>query len=369
MDMPTIRTSLGRGIPAVNTKDNLALFVGNVLENAHELTASQVTHLAPPKSLHTLHRQVFKEEMIKRIGQFVGKLEEPIAALIHDRLMDSSDNHLGFLPAAREFNFTRKVLLGDLEFSHSLTKVQRTFNVFSNIGNQESFHTKVEPGAVTRPELIALVDFFLYHKVEPEIAKTVPFDRDRLDVGWNIARLAEFVDHTLNANLVTLKQFPTCLLERERTILFDLLKAWGCGTHLVLVLEVAKEKLIAFVNALNNILNGLGTYEIPMSVLSKLLQLGDVLHQDKLVQTLASKLVVATMQGNAVVIDQPSDVDLSVQKLILFLAIELELVRPHRCNYTRIEKLRQVGKTMHKKALVYSPDSTSAFLLLLPQGE
>jgi hypothetical protein len=325
---------------APDQMNNLAIFVSHMLEDAHELTTSQVAHLATPHGLHTLHIQVFKEEIVEIIRQFVRKLEKPVAALIDDRLVDASDNHLGFLPATREFNFTSKILLGNLQFSHSLAKVQRAFNIFSNIGNQESFQTKVKPGTFTCPELIILVGIFLYHEVEPEIAKAITFDRNRLDVCWNIARLTELIDHPLNLDPVPIEKFPTRLLEGETGVLLDFFEAWRrCAD---LVLEIAKEKLIALIDALNNVLNRLTAYQIPMGVLGKLFQLGDVLHQDKLIQALPRQLVVATVQGDAVIVDQPCNVNLLVQKTILFLAIELEFVRPHRCNYTIYRRIMQL---------------------------
>jgi hypothetical protein len=51
-----------------------------------------------------------------------------------------------------------------------------------------------------------------------------------------------------------------------------------------------------------------------------------VLHQDELVQALSGQGVVFAMQRYAVVVNQPSNVYLLVQKPILFLTVELEFV-------------------------------------------
>ena len=64
-----------------------------------------------------------------------------------------------------------------------------------------------------------------------------------------------------------------------------------------------------------------------MPVLRQLLKFGDVLHQCVLVQALARQLVVPAMQGNGVIVDQPSNVKLLMQVLMLFRLVELELVR------------------------------------------
>lgn len=83
----------------------------------------------------------------------------------------------------------RKLLLGELQFSHRLAKVQRAFNLITDRGNQEGFQTKVKARAVTRHDLIILAYFFLNHKIEIEIAQCIPFDCDCLDGLWNITAL------------------------------------------------------------------------------------------------------------------------------------------------------------------------------------
>lgn len=325
MDMSTSKTSFGRWIEAVNQADNFPFDVGNMLENTHELGAGQVAYLAPPKGLHPLHGQVFKEQMIEGIGQGVGALEEPVTALVDDRLIDARDDPLGLLPAARELNFARKMLVGALQCSHRLTIVQRAFNSFAYRGDQESLQTKVKPDAVTRSELSVLVDCFLSHKGEPEIAKTITLDGDSLNVCWNVAAFAEFIDLALYLHLVIIKQFPTGLLESKATILLTLLQAWRRRANLVL--EITEEQLIGFVDTINNVLDSLATNQVPRLITLTLFQLGDMFHQDKLVQALPGQSIIASMQGNTVIIDQSCNVNLLVQYLILFRPIKLALVR------------------------------------------
>jgi len=179
--------------------------------------------------------------------------------------------------------------------------------------------------------LIVLVCFFLGYplgdKIEIEIAKRVAFDCDGLDVGWYITRLGKLVDHTLNADTVFVEQLPTRLLEGERRIFLHLLEAWRVGSHLAF--QVAKEQFVALVDPLNNVLNRLRANQIPVLVLRQFLELGDMGHQRIRVQSFARQLVVSAMQRYAVVVDQARNVDLLMQMLILFLAIQLELVGFH----------------------------------------
>jgi hypothetical protein len=84
---------------------------------------------------------------------------------------------------------------------------------------------------------------------------------------------------------------------------------------------------IPVVNALHHVLNSLRTNQVPMSIARQLLEPGYVADQVVPAQTLTRQTVVAPVQGDTVVIDQPGNVYLPVQALILFRAVELELER------------------------------------------
>lgn len=324
MNVSAVKASFGRRIEAVNQADNLTLTGSDVLENAHKLGAGQVAYLATPQGLHPLHGEVFKEEMIIAVGQLMGQFKEPITALVDDPLINAGNVRFGLLPAVRELDFTGKVLLGGLQFSEGLTIIQRTFNFFSLRCGEKDFQPEVKARAVARHGLIIWINFFLNHKVEIEIAKTIPLDGDGLNIHWKITALAEFVDYVLNADTIIIKEFPTRLFECEGAILLDLLKARG--SSLEILLEIAKKQTIGFVNAVNNVLNCLATNQIPVLVVRKLFQLGDMLHQGELVQALSGESVVFAVQRNAVVVDKPCNVNPLVQTLILFRPIQLEFV-------------------------------------------
>src|SRR5690606_3653701 len=117
----------------------------------------------------------------------------------------------------------------------------------------------------------ALVDFFLHHKVEVEIAQRVALDCDRLDARGDVAALAVSVDSALDVDAVSFEQLPTSLLESERTVFFDLFERGWRG--LDLALEVAKEQFVGAVNALRYVLNGLRTNQIPVSIARQFLEL------------------------------------------------------------------------------------------------
>lgn len=319
IDMPAISTSLGRRIEAIDQMNNLAFDTRHIAQDAHELGACKVANFASPQALHPLHGEVFKKQAVVSFGQLMRQLEKPIAATINDTLVDARDNPAGFLPTPRELYLAGKVLLGLFECGHCLAIVQRRFNRLAVRRSEESLQSKIKTRAVTRRGLVALVDFFLYYKVEPKIVECIALDCYRFDAKRNVAALAVLVDSALNVDTIATEQFPTRLLERERGVLLNLLKGWRCGLNLAL--EIAKEQLVGAVNALGYVLDGLRTHKIPVGIARQFLELGQVFHQVVLIQALAKKTIVATVQGDTVVIDQTRNINLPIEMLILFRAI------------------------------------------------
>jgi hypothetical protein len=322
--MPTSRTALGGGIEAIDQMNNLAFGGCNVLQDAHKFGARNVTDFAAPHGLHSLHGKVFKEQLVVPIRQLMRQLKEPVAATVDNALVDTRDNSASFLSSAGKLDLARKLLLRLPQCGHGLTVVQRGFNLATIRGSQESFQPKIEACAVTRHGWIAWIDLCLHHEIKVEIAQRIAFDCDRLDARGNIAALAVLVDSALKVDAVALQQLPPRLLERERTVLLDLLeRGWR---SLELALEVAKEQFVGAVNPLCNVLNGLRTDQVPVGIARQLLELGEMPHQVVLVQTLAPQTIVATVERNAMIVDQTGNVDLLVQMAILLRAVELELV-------------------------------------------
>lgn len=346
VDFATIETSLGRWFKPSDEMNNFSFCGRHIGKDVHKLGTGKITNLAPPHCLHPFHVEVFKEKVVIAICESVSKFKEPIATLIHNSLMNATYNQSGFLPAIRELYLAGKFLLSKLQFDHCLTIVQRAFNLFSVRRSEEGFQAKVEACHVTGHDLIVLVDLLLHNEVEPKIIEVVSLDCYRLDVGWNFSGLAELVEIALNPDSITTKKFPARLFEREAGILLDFLESWRTCTNLAL--EIAKEQLIGFVDALNNILNGLGANKIPMFVPVKLLQLGQVPHQFKLVDSLASQAIVTTMKSNAMVVDQTSNINLLMQVLILFASIHLELVGSYHVSPTLQSPIYQSGQSVFR---------------------
>ena len=285
--------------------NNFALSGRDIGQDAHEFRSGKVAYLTTPQSLHPLHAEVFKEQVVVLICQVVGQLEEPVTALVDHRLIDAGNVRFSFAPVIGKLDLAGHLATCLFQFSHCLAIVQRTFNFLTVRRSEESLQTKVESCAVTCQDTVAWVDLFLNDEVEPDIAKTITLDGDGLDIGWNTgahwARLAELIDNPLDLDFIAVKQFPTSLFQREAAVLLDLLKAWGRGLYLAL--KVAEKQLVRLIDTLYDILNRLATDKVPMAVLGQPLKPGDVHHQGIRIQACTEQAIVPAMHGNTVVID------------------------------------------------------------------
>ena len=316
--MTTIATQFAGREEPINIGDYLPFALGNIVHDAHELSSGKVADLAPPKGLHSLHGKVFKVQIVVAVGQVMRQFEEVVTTTINHTLMDARDFASGLVPVVGKFYFSRKVALCLGKVVKRLFQKKRRV-VFCLIRClQEGFKSEVEPnGDVTLP--VGNCDVFLNHKVDVQITKRITLNRDGLDVSRYLTAFAELIDAALNTNLVTTKQFPTSLLEREARILLHFLELWWGS--LDTGFQIAEEQFVCTIDALDYILNGLTANHAPEGILGQFLELGDVLHQRKLTQVLTRQLIVATMQRNAVIPDNPRYINLLIEMPRVLAAI------------------------------------------------
>lgn len=326
--MTTARTGFGRREPTVNEVDQLTLTGGDVLQNIAELTKGDVPNLAAPKLVHGLDIQRFQNDDVKAVSQVVSQLKEPIPPAVRNPLVDAVEVVFGFQPVSRSFGLPRHSTAGLAQIFQVGFEELRRSNLFAVRQSEEGFQTKVRANdGVTQS-----VDFFpfcLNRKADEQLTKRGALDRDRLDRAENFPAFAELVNLTADSDLVRADQLPPGLFEGEGSIFLDLAKtrtgkALGNLTGFVL-----KEQLIAAINALANVLDRLCVKHIPELIFGKLLQLRYVLLHRVHVDVLPGQLVVPPMKSYAVIPDDPAYVDLLVQKLILFVSVQLELERFH----------------------------------------
>ena len=267
--------------------------------------------------------QPSKEKVVVAVGQRVGQLEEPIASLVDHPLVQTGHPTPGLMPVVAPFVLARQRTLGGTQGVQGLREVERADNFAPVTADQERLETEVEPnGAVTLP--VGNVDVFLDNEGEGEIAERVALNRYRFNGVGKLTRFAELVNVSLDADAVAAQQRPARLLERERTVLPDLLELGRRG--LDARLAIAKEERVGAVNALANVLPGLTAHQGVVRVLGELAPFGDVLHHVVLAHVLARQAVVAPMERDAVVPDEARHVDALMQQSILFIAVQRVLV-------------------------------------------
>lgn len=326
--MTTARTGFGRRIEAVNEMDKLTFTGCDVLQNVAKFAKSDVSNLAAPKPVHSLDIQRFQNDDVKAVGQIMRKFEEPIPALAGDSLVNAVQVVFGLCPVSRSFGLPGHCTAGFAQVFQVGLEELRRIDLFAVRQGEEGFQTEVRANdGVTQS-----VDFFLFclnGKANEQLTERGALDCDRLDCAENFPTFAELVNLTPNANLVRADQLPTRLLEGKRRVLLDLAKT-GTGKPLGnLPGFVLEEQLIAAINALANVLNGLCINQVPKLVLWKLLQLGNVLLHRVHVDVLPGQLEVPPMKSNAVIPDDPANVNLVMQMLILFASVQFELERFH----------------------------------------
>lgn len=319
-------TNLGTWKEPINKGNNLALFLSNPFQDVQKRTKGQVANLAPPKALHTLKVQGFKEQIIIAVGQFICQLKKPIQALIGYPFVSFSQHSPGFSPVVTTFNLVRQRAVGALDVIQALLKKLRRFYLVctETIANgQECFKPEIKPRHFTGRRLgLKTLDF--QRKAQIQVIQGIALDGDSLDAANQISIFAEFIDIFTDLNLAGIYQFPAGLFEREALELGYLPESWRRGPDAVF--EVAKEKLVTLLDSLYHILQCLRRNQLKPGILRTLLKPGEVFHQGVLVQVLAGQLVVSLMQSYAVIKSLASKVDGPVKMLVLFVAVQLVFV-------------------------------------------
>jgi hypothetical protein len=326
--MSTARASFRGWIPAVNEMDKLVFAFGYPLQNIAELREGNVADLTSPKLFHRFDIQGFQNNDIKPVGQVMGKFIEPIAAMMGNSLVHTIEFVLGLMPVRRSFDFTGQFTARFANLIQGRLKPFRRLDFFSIRQSEESFQTEVCPNDdVTQ----SVRDFFytVNTEVHKQFTQRGTLNRDRLDLSKNFARLTKLINKLADTQLVRAEQLPSGLLERERTILFYLLKRRTTEALANLSCFVVEEKLIAAIYPLANILYSLRSQQSEVGIARALGKLRNVLLHGIDIDILAGQLEISAMQSNAVVPNQTGNVYLLVKRFILFVSVQFEFQRFH----------------------------------------
>ena len=91
----------------------------------------------------------------------------------------------------------------------------RRFYVVSIVTREIPFQTEIKARDFTRHDSIGVRFYIVGENADIDIADSVPFDCTTFRSATNITGLKILVDTLANTNLVTGKQFPTRLKQRE----------------------------------------------------------------------------------------------------------------------------------------------------------
>jgi hypothetical protein len=257
----------------------------------------------------------------------VGKFKEPISSLVGDSLVRQSQGTFGHPAIVGSLFLTGQGTIGLLDSVDLLfEKLGRLYlEGFKTImSGQERLQPEIKPRHLTGRGDRAW-KFLLQSEAEVQIIQPVTFDRNCLDLTNDIPVFAVLENTVPDFDLISIQELPACLLERKALEFANLAERGRGGSDAVF--EVTKEKPIAFFNALCNILQRLRVERFQPGVLRKFLEFGQMLHQGILVQMLPGQFVIPLVQGNTMIVRFSRQVDRPMQVLILFVAIQLILVR------------------------------------------
>jgi len=304
--------------------DKLTLTDSNVLQNIAKLAESNVAYLAPPKLFHPFDVERFQNNDVETSSQSVGKLEEPIAALMGDLLMQAGKGVTRFASVMTAFDFRGKLTVRFANLVQRRLKPFGRFDFFSARQGEKGFQAKVCPNdGVTQS--VGNAFYGIYTEIYKQLAKRGALNGDGLDMAEDFSTFTEFEDQLTQTKFVAAYQLPSRLLERKRLVQFHFAERRTAKPLANLSGFVLKEKLIASSHPLANILYGLSIKQSEVGKAGKLLDFRNVLLQGIDVDILARQLEISTMKSNTVIPDQAGNINLLMKMLILFVCIQFEL--------------------------------------------
>jgi len=322
------RTQLCGREPSIDAVYDYARFLSHVVQDTDEAGETQVRYFATPQALHAAKIQVFKVDGVVGIAQFGCKSPVVRIPAVGDALVDTGEVLVRLLTILRALEFMRKFLVGTGDVTLALFKKLRRVKPATIAASDIGLEAEIEPDAFTCQGPVWFLILIEAGKEQVDVTKCIALDGECFDVTDDFTRLGKLVDVLTDANTVVTKQAISRLLKRERFGLSDLAKSWDAdvlgGFPLFTRFGIGKEPLIGAVDTLNDILNRLGAKLVPKSIPGQPFQLGDMSLKVGCRQVFAKHTVVATMQRDAMIMDDTANINLLMQSPILFTSIQLE---------------------------------------------
>jgi hypothetical protein len=129
IDQTAMMADFARRIEPIQTDHGLALFLGDILQDAQECSEGEVADLAAPKTLHALEIQGLEKQVVIAVGQIMGQLEEPVKPFIGNALMRSGQGSPGFTPVVTPLHLTRQGTVSLFDFIQALLEKLGRFDL------------------------------------------------------------------------------------------------------------------------------------------------------------------------------------------------------------------------------------------------
>lgn len=306
----------------------LTLTSGDVLQTIAEFAECNITDLAAPQLVHGFDVERFQHNDVKTLGQVVGQFEEPVTPLVGNSFMPAVEDVVRFSAVMTTLPLAGKLSVCLANLIQARLKPFGRFDFFPGRQREKGFQTAVCPndGVTQSGGALSLI---VYAEIDKQLAKLIALDGDGLDLTKNFAALAELKNELAQPQFVAANQFPTSLLERERFVQLHFTEGWTAKLLANLPSLVLEEKLIASINTLAHILDGLRSKQSEVRKAGALAHLRDVLLHGVHLDVLARQLEITPMKGNTVIPNQTSNINPLLKMLILFVCVQLEFERLH----------------------------------------
>ena len=181
------------------------MFTALILQYLNELVEPKVGDFTTPKPFHAIKVQCFKDNGIKLLTEFGGKLPLKVFALIADLPIETCDLSHTPPPAIRTFYLSRKAFVERSKCVQRLFQRLRVLYLLTRAERQICvFHAEICPNALTCCRQRFEICIGCYY-VKPIVSATVAFDCDSGNPPVPLAVLMKCIWHFIILPLTRLR--------------------------------------------------------------------------------------------------------------------------------------------------------------------
>ena len=272
------------------------------IENANELGERIVRDLSSPQLLHRLDVQVLDAYIGVLLGNGPCELEEPVDTAVLHIPMPSGHVHLRTLTISAPNLLAAQFPLRNTQSRSIRLKEARRLDAATVAAGEEVLESKVIPDGITLSGYD--VGRGLYtHDAEPIVTAVVSLDGHGLDDAFIRTVCYILVVPAEDGDVIAVMELIPSLLQRERGVLLPLAEVRDAVTATAALLLCFKECLVGTVDALSDILYGLGTYRTPVLAGCTLTHFREMHLEFICGKVLVVHPVIPAMESDAIVID------------------------------------------------------------------